>query len=811
MDGAQNPPLPPPPAAPAPAAVPPQSPSGALPTLDPHPATPHYPRYDDTGLAVGSYSPYRGAVVPFSSPASASGTAWHAVPSHGGVDGSAYTGGPSLSPLIQQRFDNPSVTQALPPQSVRDLNRIGANDYMSHNIIWNEAKQQALNDPNLHVVGPTQRTLRSSQAKFTSVDKSFFAHFTTMRDAGYDLYTAAHFANTASNHAQAAFYSMPDINQATTGATVHFESSVGVDYTSLLDQHEDKQVDFPIYAFAAINDLSVTSTSDLGDIVIPKSASTALASAHAVYWYEAIMKELAGLIKLSTWTLTKLKLMPTGANVMRCHYIFSVKRQRDGSLEKFKCRLVADGNTQKHGVDFDRIFSTVVKSTTIRMVLIVATHRRWHLSAIDIAQAYLQAELTEDLYMMVPPLIPAFDADGDRLVCKLNRSLYGLRQAGREWNTLLVKFIIGWGFKQSSVDVCLFTRDEDDGSIWLLIYVDDVVIACSTTTLREKFVTDLSKRFPTEDRGPLKWILGLSVEYSDGRISLGQSLFVSDLLERFAPHVTAGLSRKFDTPADDSLIFDANQCPAPGSPDHMFMEPRRADYYSIVGSLLWLANMTCFEISFIVSQLSRFVSNPGKVHWLAALRVLIYLKSRLTTELTFVPNSKIPFDIYVDSNWSSNKSVSGALFFVYGCLFAWFSKTQRSVSLSSAESEMFGLCLALKEGLFYRDLLFDLGILVFGHGPTNVYLDSKSAIDLSLDPVAFKKTKHIMRACFFARDHVAMKRFWCVHIAGSEMLADMLTKALPRPIFLKLIRSIHARMGASLFPVAEEGTPSTSP
>ena len=113
-------------------------------------------------------------------------------------------------------------------------------------------------------------------------------------------------------------------DQLPTGSTVHFESSVGVDYTSLLDIDDDCQVEFPIYAFAAINDLSVTSTADLGDIVIPKSASTALNSAHAVYWYEAIMKELAGLSKLNTWTLIKLKSIPAGANVMRCHYIFTV-------------------------------------------------------------------------------------------------------------------------------------------------------------------------------------------------------------------------------------------------------------------------------------------------------------------------------------------------------------------------------------------------------------------------------------------------------------------------------------------------------
>ena len=107
-------------------------------------------------------SPFPGAMGSFDSPASAGGSARRAAPSQGGVDGSAYTGGPSLSPLIQQRFDDPSVTQALPPQSVRELNRIGANDYMSHNIIWNQAHQQALNDPNLHVIGPTRRATRSS-------------------------------------------------------------------------------------------------------------------------------------------------------------------------------------------------------------------------------------------------------------------------------------------------------------------------------------------------------------------------------------------------------------------------------------------------------------------------------------------------------------------------------------------------------------------------------------------------------------------------------------------------------------------------
>ena len=131
------------------------------------------------------------------------------------------------------------------------------------------------------------------------------------------------------------------------------------------------------------------------------------------------------------------------------------------TVEKFKARLVADGNTQKFGIDFDKIFSTVVKSSTIRHVFIVAAARDYNLSQIDIRQAYLQAELNEDLYMRVPPGVPAFDEKGRPMVCKLNRTLYGLKQAGREWGMLFSAFLVSWGFVRSTIDTCLFTYAKD--------------------------------------------------------------------------------------------------------------------------------------------------------------------------------------------------------------------------------------------------------------------------------------------------------------------------------------------------------------
>ena len=190
--------------------------------------------------------------------------------------------------------------------------------------------------------------------------------------------------------------------------------------------------DEPLLIAALAASTVVQSTADMGAVSIPKSYRQAVTSpTHADYWIEAINKELTGLIKLNTWTLIPITDLPPGANVMHCHYVLTVKRKSDGTVEKFKARLVADGNTQKYLVDFDPVFSSVVKPTTIRLALIVAAAQDYNIHQIDIRQAYLQAELKEELFMRVPPGVPAFDRQGRPLVCKLNRSLYGCKQSGR--------------------------------------------------------------------------------------------------------------------------------------------------------------------------------------------------------------------------------------------------------------------------------------------------------------------------------------------------------------------------------------------
>jgi len=249
--------------------------------------------------------------------------------------------------------------------------------------------------------------------------------------------------------------------------------------------------------------------------------------------------------------------------------------------------------------------------------------------------------------------------------------------------------------------------------LWVLVYVDDALIVDNSPTLRQRFVDDLSKRFPIEDKGDLSWILNVGISRNRERhtLTMSQSLYVSDMLQRYSSYVDAGNTRSFTAPLNDRFELDPANSPRPGSSEHAAMSQRREVYMGIVGGILWLANMSRPDLAYAASQLSRFMTNPGPAHFATAIRVLTYLRDSADRHLCFVPNDTMSFDTFVDSNWGSNFSCSGGLFFYHGCPIHWFSKMQRSVSLSSAEAEFFGAMLAAKEVVFIRDLLVDLGIV----------------------------------------------------------------------------------------------------
>jgi len=239
---------------------------------------------------------------------------------------------------------------------------------------------------------------------------------------------------------------------------------------------------------------------------------------------------------------------------------------------------------------------------------------------------------------------------------------------------------------------------------------------------------------------------------------------------------------------EEGLELSAADQPAVGSVEHDEMSEFRTAYMAIVGGLLWLANMTRVDIAYSASQLARFMTNPGPSHFNAAIRVLIYVRDTTDRALVMQPNPDRNLESYVDSNWATKFSCSGGMFFFHGCLFHWFSKMQRSVTLSSAEAEFFGAMLAAKEVIFIRELLIDLGFSI--NGASVINCDSKSAVGMAFDPVAFKKTKHILRAAEFLRDLVSRGVISVEHLPGVVMIADLLTKAVSRAIFTGLIKQL---------------------
>lgn len=309
--------------------------------------------------------------------------------------------------------------------------------------------------------------------------------------------------------------------------------------------------------------LAITSTVEMGDVTIPRSYRQALELPEASYWREAIAKELKGLMEIGTFEFVRVTDIPSHANVMRCHFVFTVKRHSDGSIEKFKARLVADGNTQQWGIDFDRVFSTVAKLSTLRLLLVIAAGYDYNLSSIDIQQAYLQAVLSEELYMMVPPGLANVDEAGYQLAVRLRRSLYGLKQAGREWHLLFASTLKDFGFTQSCIDTCLFTYHRGDSLLYVVVWVDDCIIVDNDPSLRRDFVSYLSSVHPTEDKGELTWVLQVRVirDRQARTMTLSQEMYISDLVKRHG-QLTVGLTRKFDSPFDTNLELSADQCPS---------------------------------------------------------------------------------------------------------------------------------------------------------------------------------------------------------------------------------------------------------
>jgi hypothetical protein len=502
----------------------------------------------------------------------------------------------------------------------------------------------------------------------------------------------------------------------------------------------------------------------------PQFYHQAVGSAH---WREAMAAEIHALELNDTWTITDL---PSGKHPIGCKWVYKIKHKGNGEVERYKARLVAKGYTQKEGLDYSDTFSHVAKLTTVRVLLALAAVKGWHLHQLDVNNAFLHGSLEEEIYMKLPP---GFEVTNKNKVCRLQKSLYGLKQASRQWFSKFSSTLVGLGFVQSKSDYSLFTRVHQSAFVALLVYVDDIVIASNDPIAISDLTVLLNSAFKLKDLGSLKFFLGLEVARSSKGISISQRKYALEIL-------------------DDCGVLAAKPSLVPMEPnqklsrDSGYLIPDPTVYRRMIGRLVYLT-ITRPDISFSVQLLSQFMNSPRKPHLDAAYKVLKYIKSSPGQGIFFPANSSLQLKSFCDSDWAScpdsRRSVTGFCVFLGDSLISWKSKKQHTVSRSSAEAEYRSMAAVTCEISWLKALLTDLQL---NHlQPALVFCDSQSAIHIAANPVFHERTKHIEIDCHIVRDKIVAGLIKTLHIQSQHQLADILTKPLPRVLFHMLLSKLN--------------------
>ena len=359
------------------------------------------------------------------------------------------------------------------------------------------------------------------------------------------------------------------------------------------------------------------------EMVEPATYEAALAGPQAKQWKTAMDSEYKSLIANGTWTLEPL---PPGIKPIPVKWVYKVKRDGQGHLERFKARLVAKGFKQKHGIDYDEVFAPVGKYTTLRALMAITAASDLELHMLDIKTAFLNGELEQPLYITQPQ---GYEADDPTLVCHLNKTLYGLKQAPRAWHLKLKAELEKLGFTESRADAGLFRAIINGEAMYILAYVDDLLMACSNIGVITSVKKKIMELFDARNLGEANMFLGIVITRDrDSRtIKLTQERAINDLLAEF--------NMEECKPKDVPLSVGTVLTKTAGSP----LDTSKSPYSSLVGSLLYLSITTRPDIAQAVGALARYMSSPTTTHWEAAKGVARYLAGTKEMGLTFGPSS----------------------------------------------------------------------------------------------------------------------------------------------------------------------------
>jgi transposase InsO family protein len=519
-------------------------------------------------------------------------------------------------------------------------------------------------------------------------------------------------------------------------------------------------------------------------LVEPSSYAEVKRRSDAEQWLKAVNEELESLEKNSTW---KLVVRPRNIKPITSKWVFKLKKNADGVPERYKARLVARGFLQKAGIDYQETYAPVAKLATIRTVIAVANQHKMHIHQMDVKTAFLNGKLEEDVFMEIPEGLDSRPG----YVCKLEKSLYGLKQSPLCWNNRFNKFATSIGFERSKHDYCLYVRQKNEESLmYMILYVDDVIIAGKSLNRIKEIKTKLQETFEMTDMGKLQHFLGIKIDYNEpeGKVELSQAAAIQELLERFDMQDC----KPVGTPLETAISIDANK-----QEEKQTKEP----YRELIGKLMYIMLGSRPDLCYAISYLSRFQDNPSDTHWQYAKRLLRYLKGTESLKLVYDRKEEAPtLEAFADADYANDtetrKSVSGHLIKVFGSTVLWSSKKQQTVALSSAEAEYIAMASACQDVIWMRGLLEDMKISL---SATTIYEDNQGAIFMAKN-LESKRAKHIDVKYHFIREKVHAKIVEIKHVSTELQQADIMTKSLPKPKFdiIKRMMGFASRGGVEV-------------
>ena len=505
------------------------------------------------------------------------------------------------------------------------------------------------------------------------------------------------------------------------------------------------------------------------DIPEPRNRRQAMESPEWDRWRKAKETEMLGMVENYIYEQVA---WPKDKRVVGTKMLYKRRIGQDGKVEKYKCRLVAQGFWQVEGVYYTEKYLPTPATASIRMFLVMAPAKDGELRHFDAEQAFFKADIKE-IYNEIPEEFQEFPG----AVGRLNQAICGLVQARRCWNNKFCDDMTAIGFEQAKADPCVFRKVvSGEAEMVVVVHVDDILAHAKDQAMMDRFAAEPGQKFKLKDMGDAGYYMGCHITRNRKarELKLDQHLYVESMVKRF------DLKKATKIPAASGVptLSQADEQRNPGEKEEM----RNLPYREAVGALMWTVTMTRPDIACAVRAVARFCENPGPAHKKAVMKILQYLFHTKEWDITYGGQGcGLCMEAYTDSDLvaclDTRRSVSGAVLMLAKGVISWHSRMQEVTASGTSEAEYVVLSEVVKEVIFLRQVqeFMEPSMRVVA---VNVFEDNEGVIKLATNKHASRWTKYIDVKHRLVRDASDARKVRVAYVRSEDQHADLLTKPL---------------------------------